>query len=339
VRRQGFSLIELLVVIAIVALLAAFILPGLSRAREYAYFTSCKSSQRQLGIGLLVYAGDNRGGPPDTDHRCNGTKGGTSRLRRIGNLETINKWSGSGWSRQQALLSCFYDTKGKRGPYGSGWNWDNQYVQYWTARPRQRGLYGIPIEGLFDPIIKARGWMFGSSDSNRSPCDTEQDRDYAARFCGGAFGYALFVSEIGCAGYRTTGWNGHVLPSFVESGGGSLSWCEQPFRPATKSRPISTSNPGSVWLGACLLPLTGTSGSLWRRNVSHFGVGETVPGGFRFNVLHLDGHVHDEVWREATICTKWTIQGQDRPYGWRFKSSWEDGIEVIPDFVGRFDEK
>ena len=60
-KRDAFTLVELLVVIAIVALLAALILPGLSRAREYAYFATCKSQQRQIGIGLLIYAADNRG--------------------------------------------------------------------------------------------------------------------------------------------------------------------------------------------------------------------------------------------------------------------------------------
>ena len=42
-HRRGFTLVELLVVIAIIAVLAAIIVPGLSRAREYAYFTVCKA--------------------------------------------------------------------------------------------------------------------------------------------------------------------------------------------------------------------------------------------------------------------------------------------------------
>lgn len=58
-KRHGFTLIELLVVIAIVGLLAALIFPVFVKVREKGRQTSCLSNERQLGMAILQYAGDN----------------------------------------------------------------------------------------------------------------------------------------------------------------------------------------------------------------------------------------------------------------------------------------
>jgi len=89
--KNGFSLIELLVVIAIIAILAALLLPALSRAKAKSLQVVCLNNLKQIGIGIHLYAGDNGDSLPGPlltgiQSGYNRSTGGDSLLPRLGNF-------------------------------------------------------------------------------------------------------------------------------------------------------------------------------------------------------------------------------------------------------------
>lgn len=94
-KTRGFTLVELLAVIAIIGVLSALTFAGIARARESSRNAACLNNLRQIGTGLLLFAGDNRGMIPGrtyaAEFKSDGTATYTHWYRRLGRGDYVSK--------------------------------------------------------------------------------------------------------------------------------------------------------------------------------------------------------------------------------------------------------
>jgi prepilin-type N-terminal cleavage/methylation domain-containing protein/prepilin-type processing-associated H-X9-DG protein len=141
--RSGFTLIELLVVIAIIAILAAMILPALSKAKLKTQGAYCMNNGKQLMIAMQMYAGDNKEflpPNPDDGNTVNGHNwcpgqagpGGTEEYNTEILMDQSKNLLATYLSKNVAVYKCPADPR-KPGRYqGTDANKRNTFVQ--TAR-------------------------------------------------------------------------------------------------------------------------------------------------------------------------------------------------------------
>lgn len=116
---SAFTLIELLTVIAIIGVLAAIIIPSVSRVRSSARRSMCSSNLRQIGMAFQLYATENRGLYPAPRQADASDKVGSDSSGKAIYASTVNPTGGS-WAveisryvyRDQADINAVKDASG-----------------------------------------------------------------------------------------------------------------------------------------------------------------------------------------------------------------------------------
>lgn len=154
--RKQFTLIELLIVIAIIAILAALLLPALSKARDLAYSAYCVGNLKQIGLACAAYASDD--------------KDAAIYIRTGNGLRSSSNFVGFGILFEQKMLpdgKVFYCPKGtiKYDDYKTAWrsattdlamsyHYPRHYSSGWKDLHVIRSLFGTDRSGLMLKLLK-----------------------------------------------------------------------------------------------------------------------------------------------------------------------------------------
>jgi prepilin-type N-terminal cleavage/methylation domain-containing protein/prepilin-type processing-associated H-X9-DG protein len=131
-RRPAFTLVEVLVVIAVIAIIAALLMPALSKARERGLAMVCLNNTKQLTLSALLYTDDHEGMLP-----YNMGMSGSAYRSNLNWVNNVMTWDLSSDNTNQATIR-----QASLGSYVSG----------------STGIYRCPSDHVLSTVQSAAGW-------------------------------------------------------------------------------------------------------------------------------------------------------------------------------------